>query len=190
MELIGLLGTSVGLGIGAGVNAYATLLVFGLFARFNPAWFPGDSAQFFASTPVLVGLGVLYLIEFVADKVPAIDHVWDVIHTFIRPAAGAVVALSAANADLPHHYAVIASVLAGGAALTSHLGKAGLRAASTASTGGVANPFLSLIEDVFAVLGAILSIFLPWLVLFFGVLFLIALMFYLRGRNRRVAAAG
>ena len=59
MELIGLLGTSLGLGIGAGVNAYATLLVFGLFARFNPAWFPGDSAQFFASTPVLVGLGVL-----------------------------------------------------------------------------------------------------------------------------------
>src|SRR5688500_7855997 len=141
MELIGLLGTSVGLGIGAGVNAYATLLVFGLFARFNPGWFPGDSAQFFASTPVLVGLGVLYLIEFVADKVPAIDHAWDVIHTFVRPAAGAVVALSAANADLPQHYAVIASVLAGGAALTSHLGKAGLRAASTASTGGVANPF-------------------------------------------------
>ena len=80
--------TSVGLGMGAGINAYATLLVFGLLARWQPMWFNDDLAHFFASTPVLIVVGVLYVIEFVADKIPTVDHVWDVIHTFIRPAAG------------------------------------------------------------------------------------------------------
>lgn len=188
-ELIGLLGTSVGLGVGAGVNAYATLFVFGMFARLNPGWFPGETAQFFASTPVLIGLAVLYSVEFFADKIPAVDHAWDAVHTFVRPAAGAVVALSAANPELPQHYAVLASILAGGAALTSHLGKAGVRAASTATTGGVANPFLSLIEDVFAVVQAVVAIFLPWIVLFVtaGVVLVVAL--YLRKRRRVPAAA-
>src|SRR5205085_2065534 len=82
----------LGLGVGAGVNAYATLLVFGLLARWHPSMFHDDLAKFFASTPVLVVIGALYLVEFVADKVPTIDHIWDVIHTFIRPVAGGVVA--------------------------------------------------------------------------------------------------
>ena len=81
--------TSAGLGLGAGINAYATLLVFGLLARWQPAMFHDDMARFFATTPVLVVVGILYLIEFLADKVPTVDHVWDVIHTLIRPAAGA-----------------------------------------------------------------------------------------------------
>ena len=60
--------TATGLGLGAGVNAYATLLVFGLLSRWHPSLFHDDLATFFASTPVLIVVGVLYLIEFVADK--------------------------------------------------------------------------------------------------------------------------
>ncbi|HSP35950.1 MAG TPA: DUF4126 domain-containing protein [Thermoanaerobaculia bacterium] len=156
--------TAVGLGLGAGVNAYATLLVFGLLARWKPGMFPSDLANFFASTPVLIVVGVLYAVEFLADKVPAIDHAWDVIHTFIRPAAGALVGWAATSHDFPKGVVVIASIVAGGAALTTHTAKASLRMASTATTGGLGNPVLSILEDVFAFANAILAILLPWIV--------------------------
>ena len=104
--------TAVGLGLGAGVNAYATLLVFGLISRWRPGMFDGDLATFFSSTPVLIGLGVLYAIEFIADKVPAVDHVWDVIHTFVRPAAGALVGWAATSNQLPQGAVVLATVIA------------------------------------------------------------------------------
>jgi hypothetical protein len=162
--------TSAGLGLGAGINAYATLLVFGLLSRWRPGMFDGELAQFFSSTPILIVLGVLYALEFVADKVPAVDHVWDVIHTFIRPAAGALVALGAVSQDLPKGAIITASVIAGGAALSSHAVKASLRAASTATTAGVANPLLSIVEDVFAFANALVAILLPWLVLVMAVL--------------------
>jgi len=157
--------TSVGLGMGAGINAYATLLVFGLLARWQPAWFDDDLARFFSSTPVLIAVGVLYLLEFVADKIPTIDHIWDVIHTFIRPAAGVLVAYAAVSDRIPHGAVIIASILAGGAALGAHATKATVRAASTVTTGGIGNPVLSIVEDLFAFVNALVAIFLPWLVL-------------------------
>ena len=165
MSSISFLGTALGLGAAAGVNAWASLLVYGILARYYPTFFSGDLAEFFASTPVLVTVGVAYLVEFVADKIPAVDHVWDVIQTFIRPIAGAVLAFGAAQEEMPGAVMVLAAVIGGGAALTTHLGKATLRGASTASTGGIANPFLSLIEDVFAFGQAVLAIFLPWVVI-------------------------
>lgn len=157
--------TSLGLGLGAGVNAYATMLVFGLLTRWKPGMFESELATFFSSTPVLIVVGVLYVIEFLADKIPAIDHAWDVIHTFVRPAAGALVGWAAASHDLPKGAIILASVLAGGAALTSHTAKATLRAGSTLTTAGIGNPVLSLLEDVFAFVNAIVAIFLPWIVL-------------------------
>ncbi len=165
--------TAIGLGLGAGVNAYATLLVFGLLARWKPGLFEGELAQFFSSTPVLIAVGVLYLIEFLADKIPAIDHVWDAVHTFIRPAAGALVGWAAASHEMPQGMVILASAIAGGAALTMHTAKASLRMASTATTAGTANPVLSLVEDLFAFVNAVIAIFLPWLVLF--VVMLVAL---------------
>ena len=156
--------TALGLGLGAGVNAYATLLVFGLLARWRPMMFKSEMAAFFSSTPVLIVIAVLYFVEFLADKVPAIDHAWDVIHTFIRPAAGALVGWAATSQDVPKGVVIIASVLAGGAALTTHTAKATLRAASTATTAGVANPLLSIVEDLFAFVNAIIAILLPWIV--------------------------
>jgi hypothetical protein len=155
--------TAAGLGIGAGINAYATLLVYGLLARWNHM--SGDLPQFFSSTPVLITLAVLYSVEFIADKVPAVDHVWDAIHTFIRPAAGAVVAWASVSDKIPHGAVIMASVLAGGVALGAHVAKASIRGASTVTTAGVANPILSLFEDVFAFATAIIAIILPWLVI-------------------------
>ncbi len=157
--------TSAGLGLGAGINAYATLLVFGVVARWQPSLFHDDLARFFATTPVLIVVAILYLIEFVADKVPAVDHAWDLIHTLIRPVAGALVAWAAVSDRIPHGAVILAAIIAGGAALGSHATKATLRGASTMATAGVGNPVLSLIEDGFAFVNAAVAIFLPWLVI-------------------------
>lgn len=176
--------TSAGLGIGAGVNAYATLLVFGLLARWQPSMFHDELAKFFASTPVLIVVGVLYVIEFVADKIPAIDHVWDVIHTFIRPIAGGLVAFAAVSNRIPQGAVIIATVLAGGLALGAHATKASVRGASTVTTAGVANPVLSLFEDVFAFASAIIAVLMPWLVLV--ILVLVTLFFVSLYRRLRI----
>jgi hypothetical protein len=189
MEAISSMLTSVGLGVGAGVNAYATFLVFGLLGRFMPSLFPGDLAQFFASTPVLIIFGLLYAVEFVADKVPAIDHAWDVIHTFIRPLAGAVVAVAASNPDMPKGLIATAAVLSGGAALGSHVAKASLRAGSTATTGGAANPLISVAEDIFVVLNSLIAILLPLLFLVLAVIVIVPGFLILRRMIRGRAPA-
>ena len=182
--MINALLTSFGLGLGAGINAYATLLVFGLLARWQPGMFNDDLARFFASTPVLCVVGGLYLIEFVADKIPTVDHVWDIVHTIIRPAAGAFVAYAAVSNQIPHGAVILATILAGSAALGAHATKATIRGVSTLSTGGLGNPILSVIEDVLAFLSAIAAILLPWLVL---VMFVIIAVFFVRLLTRRRA---
>jgi hypothetical protein len=179
--------TSAGLGLGAGINAYATLLVFGLVARWQPGLFHDDAARFFASTPVLIVVAALYLVEFVADKIPTVDHLWDVIHTLIRPLAGAVVAWAAVSDRIPHGAVILAAVIAGGAALGSHATKATLRGASTVTTFGLANPVLSFLEDGFAFITAAIAIFLPWLVIV--MMCLLAMTFYVVYHRMRRARA-
>lgn len=185
--MIAALLTSLGLGLGAGINAYATLLVFGLVSRWQPAIFHDEMARFFATTPVLIVVAVLYLVEFIADKVPAVDHVWDVIHTVIRPVAGALVAWAAVSDRIPHGAVIVASVIAGGAALGAHATKASLRGASTLTTGGLGNPVLSLLEDGFAFINALIAIFLPWLVIL--TMIVISVMFLVLYRRVRGARA-
>jgi hypothetical protein len=172
--------TAIGLGLGAGVNAYATLLVFGLLTRWRPTLFEGELATFFSSTPVLIGLAVLYAIEFIADKVPAVDHVWDAIHTFVRPAAGALVGWAASSNQLPQGAVVLATVVAGGAALSTHAAKASIRLASTTTTAGSVSPILSLVEDVFAIGTSIIAVILPWLVAAIVVVLVIAFFLIIR----------
>ncbi len=186
IELLMGLGTSAGLGLGAGVNAYATFLVFGLLSRFYPAFFNTDLSVFFAQTPVLIVVGVLYAVEFVADKIPAVDHIWDLVHTVIRPLAGWLVALAATQPGLPKGMIVLAGVIGGGAALSSHLAKASVRSMSTVTTGGIGNPFLSIIEDFYAVLQVLAAIFLPLVVVFLIVLLFIPMgIYFARTRSRR-----
>lgn len=162
MDTLAALSTAAGLGVGAGVNAYATLLVFGVLGRIFPQVGSGELTRFFGSTPVLISLAVLYTIEFVADKIPAIDHVWDVIHTFIRPLAGGLVALAATNSNVPRPIVILATILGGGAALASHVTKAAVRTASTATTAGLANPVLSVGEDLFVIGQTSLAVLLPF----------------------------
>lgn len=184
------LASAAGLGVGSGVNAYASLLVLGLVGRFMPGTFTSEASQMLSSTPALIVLGILYAIEFAADKIPAIDHMWDLVHTFIRPVAGGFAAFAASSPESSPALLIAATALGGGAALTSHVGKATLRGVSTTTTGGLMNPVLSVVEDVVAITGVIVAIFLPLLVLLFlafvVVLFAWALSRY-RGRRPSIA---
>lgn len=189
-EIIATLLTSSGLGLSAGLNAYATLFVFGLLARFYPAWVPGEAAEIFASTPMLILLGVLYTIEFFADKFPAVDHAWDAVHTFIRPLAGAIVAFASAKPGMSAGLVIAATILGGGAALGSHAAKSTLRVTSTATTGGTMNPLLSVAEDIFAILQSIVAVLLPYLIAVILVVVVVPLAILLAVvvRRRRAAA--
>jgi len=98
------------------------------------------------TTPVIVGAALLYAIEFAADKIPYVDSVWDGIHTVIRPAAGALLAYGVVGHVDPK-WQVIAALVGGGVALTSHTAKAATRAAVNVSPEPFSNWFLSLLED-------------------------------------------
>lgn len=177
-DLPSVFGTGLGLAAGAGLNAYAVLLVYGGIARLFPEEFPGALARLLASTPSLTAVAVLFALEFLADKIPVLDHFWHLLGALVRPLAGAFLALAAVT---PATDSTVVHVLAGGSggvvALVSHLVKSAARVTSTALTAGVANAALSLAEDVLAFLQALVSIFLPLislvLVCALGVLFLV-----------------
>jgi hypothetical protein len=140
-----LLSTVLGLSFAAGLNTYATVLGLGLLQRFGVFQLPAG-LDVVGSTPVMAAAAVLYVIEFVADKVPIFDSVWDGVHTLIRPAAGAFLAYGVVG-NLEPQWQVIAALLGGGIALTSHTAKASTRAAANLSPEPFSNWALSLAED-------------------------------------------
>jgi hypothetical protein len=137
-------------GWASGVNAYLVVLVLGIADRV------GDLEQVpdaLARWDVLIVAGVLYAMEFVADKIPYIDSTWDAISTAIRPTAGAVIGVLLAGDASSLDQAVL-GVVGGGTALLSHLVKAGSRLAINASPEPASNILVSLAEDI-AVLGVV-----------------------------------
>ncbi len=170
----------------AGVNAYATLLVLGLLVRFDAVPLTSSTARFFAQDWVLVVLAVLYLVEFVADKVPAVDHAWDLVHTVIRPVAGAAAAVAVVSGQ-GEGWVVIAAILGGVTSLLFHGAKATGRLASTSATGGAMNPVLSVAEDGFAFTASIFALLAPLVALLLAA---VALAWLLGRRRRRHADPG
>jgi hypothetical protein len=150
------LGFALGTSFASGLNLYATVAAAGLFQRLGIVTLP-EPLQILAN-PVVLGVAItLFLIEFIADKIPYVDSAWDALHTFIRPPAAALLSYSAfAGEAVPEEWKLSAALLAGGVALTSHGAKASTRAAANASPEPVSNWTLSLLEDGFAV-------FLAWL---------------------------
>jgi hypothetical protein len=148
------LGFTLGTSFASGLNIYATVAAAGLFQRFGMIQLP-DTLQVLAN-PFVMGVAIaLFLIEFIADKIPYVDSAWDAVHTFIRPPAAALIAYSAFG-EVPEEWKVGAALLAGGVALTSHGAKATTRAAANTSPEPVSNWVLSLAEDG-------LAVFLAWM---------------------------
>jgi hypothetical protein len=155
----------------SGINLYATVVTLGLLERFKLVHLPGELGL--VAEWWVIGLaGVLYLIEFFADKIPAVDSAWDAIHTFIRVPAGAVLAASA-FARFDPAVQIIALLAGGGLALSSHGTKAATRLAANASPEPVSNIALSLAEDAMAIGAAILMVFHPVVILIVIAVFLL-----------------
>jgi hypothetical protein len=149
MNLIETLGLALGTGFSSGLNLYATVATLGLLQRFGVLRLPPHLQVL--SHPWLLGIAIaLYLIEFLADKIPYFDTVWDAVHTFIRPPAAALLAYAAAG-SAPPEWRWGAALLAGSVALTSHGTKASARAAVNTSPEPFSNWILSFGEDALAV---------------------------------------
>ena len=166
-------------GWASGVNAYATIVVLSLIGRSGVGAVP-DGLD---SDPVLIGASILYLVEFVADKVPFFDSLWDSIHTVIRPAIGTALGFAFTNhADVSSLDELFGGGTAGLTALTSHCIKAGLRLGINTSPEPASNIFASLTEDSLAITVAYFAINNPelaaliaFLLLVVGVILLIVL---------------
>ncbi len=138
------------LALSAGLNLYLTVFVAGLTVRLGAVENLPAGLDALGSWPVLAVAGVLFLLEFFADKIPYVDNVWDAFHTVIRPLGALVIALNVVPADDPG-LAIAAALLAGGTALTSHSGKASLRAVVNTSPEPVSNSLVSLAEDAIVI---------------------------------------
>ncbi len=162
MESIATLGTITGLALSSGLRLYSTVLMVGLGVRFD--WFTPPPAlqqlEVLASTPVLIVAGVLYAVEFLADKIPWVDTLWDSIHTFIRP-LGAAILTATALGDVDAGIKTGAMLLSGAVALSSHSAKAGTRVAANQSPEPFSNLGLSLAEDALSVGGVWLALTHP-----------------------------
>lgn len=162
MELLTGVFAAFGLSASAGLNAYIPLLVIALLARFTDLIQLNTPWDTLTSWWIIGLLIVLSLIEFLADKIPAVNHINDVIQTIIRPVAGAIVFAAAANVITEVHpvLALGAGVLVSG---TVHAVKsAAVRPAVTAATGGAGNIPVSVAEDIIATFLSVMAIVLPF----------------------------
>ena len=146
-DLVNLLGRTLGFSFAAGINLYATVAILGLATRYGWVDLPAQY-RVFDNTWIIVGAIVLYLVEFIADKIPWLDSLWDAVHTVIRPIGGALIAVASIGHAQPWVQALAA--IAGAALATStHVAKAGTRAAANTSPEPFSNWALSLTEDGF-----------------------------------------
>jgi uncharacterized protein DUF4126 len=137
------------IGFAAGLNLYATVAVLGLLARFGHLPLP-PGVQLLETWPVIGAALALFAIEFIADKIPAFDLIWNALHTFIRVPVAGLLAYRATSQLSPEHQ-LLATLLGAAIALIAHSGKTAARVAVTSSPEPLSNISLSLGEDVLAI---------------------------------------
>ncbi len=164
MQLLTGIFTAFGLSASAGLNAYIPLLIVGLLGHYTNLMQLNSPWDTLSNPWIILMLCVLVIIEMLADKIPAVNHINDAIQTFIRPTAGAVAFAASAHVvtNVSPVLALACGLLIAG---TVHVAKAGvLRPAVTATTGGVGNVPVSIAEDVVSTVLSILAIVMPILV--------------------------
>ncbi|MDP2341501.1 MAG: DUF4126 domain-containing protein [Deltaproteobacteria bacterium] len=155
------LALAIALAASAGLRAWLPLLAASLLARFNIIEL-GESFGFMASTPAIVIFSVATLLEICADKVPALDHGLDVISTVVRPLAATLLAGSVMFQIQDPLWALALGLIVGApTALVPHAAKSGARVVSSTTTAGIANPFISLLEDLGALVIIIAGVLIP-----------------------------
>ena len=154
------LATAAGVALAAGFNAWAAALVFALTARVFPDVLPGSIAGWLGGATSLSILGVLFLSEFLFDKIPWLDRLWGLAQTLLRPAVGGLLALACVPAHGPA-VRLAAALLGAAVTLVAHFGITASRFTSTAAVSGLSQLTLSLAEDVIAFAIAAVAIFSP-----------------------------
>jgi hypothetical protein len=149
VEALAGLGRTLGFSFAAGINLYATVAILGLASRYGWVALP-EQYRVFDNDYVIGAAIVMYVIEFVADKIPWVDSLWDALHTVIRPVGGALIAITTLG-DASPTVETIVGLLGGTLAAGTHFTKAGTRAVANASPEPFSNWILSLSEDVFVV---------------------------------------
>lgn len=194
MDLIVSLGRSLGFSLTSGVNLYATVAILGIAARYDWVDLPAQYDVFATDWVIALSL-LLYLIEFVADKIPWVDSMWDSVHTFIRPAGGALVAVATLGEASPT-LEVLVGLLGGSIAAGSHFTKASTRVAVNASPEPFSNWALSFFEDAFVLGLGLLALMFPVAAFVITVIIVLAIVLALRwivrklrGAHSRMAAA-
>lgn len=185
MELLTGILAAFGLSASAGLNAYIPLLVIGLLARYTDLIELGTPWDTLTSWWVLGLLIVLSLVEFFADKIPAVNHANDVIQTFVRPVAGAIVFAASAKVitDIHPVLALAAGVLVAGGV---HAAKSvAVRPAVTLTTGGAGNVPVSMAEDLLAIILSIVSVVIPIVLTFIFILITAWFVYFLWRRAER-----
>jgi hypothetical protein len=186
--------TGTGLAAAAGLNAFVPMLALGLLSRFTDVVVLPSGWAWLENGWVLGILGVLFLLEVVADKIPVLDHVNDVVQTLVRPAAGGIVFGSGTSAQTPAisdpgtfftsgSWIPVATGV--GVALLVHLAKAGTRAAANAALAGLGAPVLSTAEDLTSIVLVVVALVLPILVVVALAALVVGLVLIVRWGRRR-----
>lgn len=191
MEIIDQLGVALGLASLAGLNLYLTVFVSGLAIRMGWVDLSANYEHLAVlGNPWVLGVaGVMFLVEFLADKIPWLDSAWDVVHTVVRPAGGVMLALGALGTQDPA-VSVIAGLIAGGATLATHGTKAGSRLLINASPEPVSNSVASLAEDGLVLGGLGLIAASPLVALVVFTIFVIACVVLITWLGKRLKRLG
>jgi hypothetical protein len=194
MDLVMSLGRTLGFSLTSGVNLYATVAILGLATKYQWVELPPQYGVF-ASDWVIGFSLLLFAIEFIADKIPWVDSLWDSVHTFVRPVGGALVAVATLGEASPM-FEVLVGLMGGTIAAGSHFTKASTRVAVNASPEPFSNWALSFFEDAFVLGLGLLALKYPAAAFVVTVLILIAIVLALgwivrklRGLGRSMAPA-
>lgn len=173
METIAAISLALGAAWASGINLYAAVLVLGILANTGHATLP--PALEVLQDPLVLGVaGIMYFLEFFADKTPGVDTGWDAIHTFIRIPAGAIMAAGVAEGlEVNQAVEFAATLLGGGVAAASHFTKAGSRVLINTSPEPVTNWMASVGEDLAVIAGLWAALTYPWLFVALMIAFII-----------------
>ena len=188
MDILVTLGRTLGFSMAAGVNLYATVAILGLASRYGWVALP-EQFRVFDHDLVIYAAAALFVVEFVADKIPWIDSIWDSVHTFIRPVGGALVAIATLG-EASATSEVITGLVGGTIAAGSHFTKASTRVAVNASPEPFSNWAVSFFEDAFVLGLGLLALKYPLAAFVVTVAILLAIVFALRWIFRKLRGLG
>ena len=191
-HIASIISLTMGVSWASGINLYAAILMLGIMGSTGHITLPPD-LQILANPLVIVAAGIMYCVEFFADKMPGVDTGWDTIHTFIRIPGGALLAAGAVG-DVDPAVSLAAAIVGGGLAAGTHATKAGTRVLINTSPEPVTNWTASILEDLAVIGGLWTALNHPWIFLALFVGFILLMIWWLpkiwRGIKKVIGSIG